>query len=315
MSGDGVDPAGPVGQPLSHTESETSVPPRATGNDSAMKRIRAFLFAKTVNLRASRIAVFGFSVVAFWILVAIFSPLLVRYDPLAVIGQLNEGPGAEAWLGTDDRGRDIYSRIIAGSRTVLIVAPLSIALGAFVGVLIGLAAGYYRGWIDEVIQRTLDGIIAFPSILLFLIIVASIGASHVTLMVAIALGAMPGVARLSRAMALDLRTREYVAAARLRGESSLYIMFREILPNARGPIIIDLAIRVGFAIFAIATLGFLGIGLPPPAPEWGTMVAAGRSFIAFSPWQSLFPALAIASLVVSLNLAVDGIRKESVRYR
>ncbi len=156
---------------------------------------------------------------------------------------------------------------------------------------------------------------SIPIILLYLIIVASIGASAVNVVIAIAIVGTPGIARLVRSLTLDIRTREYVRAAETRGESPWYIMFVEILPNARGPIIIDAMLRVGYAIFAMGTLGFLGLGLPPPSPDWGSMVAKGREFIlAGSPWAALWPSIAIASLVVGLNLLADGLREESMRY-
>jgi peptide/nickel transport system permease protein len=309
----------------------------------------------TAALRASRIGMVGFTIVAFWTLVAIFGPQLARYEPgeqvVAPIPKgttildlpggafpstkpyradnpatpedetipgyvlANAGPSSSAWLGTDDRGRDVYSRLVIGARQVMTIAPLSILIGAIIGILLGLAAGYYGGWIDEILMRILDAIIAFPIIVVLLMIVSSIGASQKTVIAAIVVASIPGVARLARSLTLDLRTRDYVSAARLRGENAMYIMVREIFPNASGPIIIDLTLRVGYAVFAIATLGFLGLGLPPPTPDWGTMVAEGRNFVATNAWAALFPAAAIATLVVGLNLMADGIRQESARYR
>jgi peptide/nickel transport system permease protein len=313
------------------------------------------LWDATITLRSSKIGMVGFSIVAFWTLVAIFGPQVARYDPneqvvapvpegtslLDLPGgafpstkpyrpdnpatpedetipgyvRTNAGPSSTAWLGTDDRGRDVYSRLVVGARQVMTIAPLSILLGAVVGILLGLAAGFYGKWIDEILMRILDAIIAFPIIVALVVIVSSIGASRTTVIAAIAVASVPGVARLARSLTLDLRTRDYVDAARLRGENALYIMVREIFPNASGPIVIDLTLRVGYAVFAIATLGFLGLGLPPPTPDWGTMVAEGRNFVTQNPWASLFPAAAIASLVVGLNLMADGIRQESARYR
>ena len=313
------------------------------------------LWDTTIALRASRIGMVGFSIVLFWTLFAVFGPMIAPHDPYdQVVTPMPPGadlldlpagsfpstkpyrkddpatatdeeipglvrpsaaPSSDAWLGTDDRGRDTFSRLAHGARQVMVIAPLSILLGAAIGILLGLAAGYYGGWIDEVLMRILDAIIAFPAIIVLLMIVSSIGASRLTVILAIAVAAVPGVARLARSLTLDLRTQDYVAAARLRGENALYIMTREIFPNASGPIVIDLTLRVGYAVFAIATLGFLGLGLPPPTPDWGTMVAEARDFISRSPWAAVFPAAAIASLVVGLNLMADGIRQESVRYR
>jgi peptide/nickel transport system permease protein len=170
--------------------------------------------------------------------------------------------------------------------------------------------------VDEIIMRLLDAMMSVPIILLYLIIVAAIGASAVNVVIAIAIVGTPGIARLVRSLALDIKTRDFIRAAETRGENPWYIMFVEILPNARGPIIIDAMLRVGYAIFAMGTLGFLGLGLPPPSPDWGSMVAKGREFILTgSPWASLWPSLAIASLVVGLNLLADGLREESMRYQ
>jgi peptide/nickel transport system permease protein len=165
-------------------------------------------------------------------------------------------------------------------------------------------------------MRVLDAMISIPLILLYLIIVAAIGASAVNVVAAIAIVGTPGIARLVRSLTLDVKTREFVSAAETRGEKPFYIMAVEILPNARGPIIIDAMLRVGYAIFAMGTLGFLGLGMPPPSPDWGSMVAKGREFILTgSPWQALWPALAIATVVIGLNLLADGLREESLKYQ
>jgi len=156
---------------------------------------------------------------------------------------------------------------------------------------------------------------AFPAILLYLIIIFALGPSATNVVIAITIAGTPGIARLVRSLTLDIRTREYIAAAKLRGENPFYIMFVEILPNARGPIIVDAMLRIGYAVFAIGTLGFLGVGLPPPAPDWGSMVAQGRFYIWINPWPVLWPSLAISSLVIGLNLFADGLREETMRYQ
>jgi peptide/nickel transport system permease protein len=157
---------------------------------------------------------------------------------------------------------------------------------------------------------------AFPVILLYMIIIAAVGASAVNVVLAIAIVGTPGIARLVRSLTLDIRTRDYIRAAELRAEKPSYIMFSEILPNARGPIMVDAMLRIGYAIFAMGTLGFLGLGLPPPSPDWGSMVAKGRGYILTGHiWTALWPALAIASLVIGFNLLADGLREESLRYQ
>ena len=189
-------------------------------------------------------------------------------------------------------------------------------LGFIIGSTLGLIGGYVGGWIDEVVMRLLDAMMAFPVILLYMIIIAAMGASATNVVIAITIVGTPGIARLVRSLTLDIRTRDYVRAAEVRGESRLYIMFAEILPNARGPIIVDAMLRVGYAIFAMGTLGFLGLGLPPPSPDWGSMVAKGRAYIlSGSPWAALWPSVAIATLVVGLNLFADGLREELMRYQ
>jgi peptide/nickel transport system permease protein len=257
----------------------------------------------------------GLAMVSFWVLVALFS-LVSTANPYAQDGSApNAPPSATHWLGTDDLGRDLLARVIHGSRTILILSPLSVLSAVVVGSALGLVAGYRGGIVDEVVMRLLDAIMAFPTILLYLIIIAALGASPANVVLAITIGGVPGIARLVRSLALDIRTRDYIYAAELAGENSFYIMFVEILINARGPVIVDSMLRIGYAVFSIGALGFLGLGLPPPSPDWGSMIARGRSFLQITPWAVLWPALAIASLVVGLNLLADGLHEESVRYQ
>jgi peptide/nickel transport system permease protein len=177
-------------------------------------------------------------------------------------------------------------------------------------------AGYFGGPIDEIISRLLDSVIAFPQIILYLIIIAALGPSATNVILAITIAGAPGIARLVRSLTLELKTRDYVAAAQTRGESPWYIMLVEILPNASGPILVDATLRIGYAVFAIGTLGFLGLGLPPPSPDWGSMVNLGRRFIAAGhPWDALWASIATAMLVVGLNLMADGLNEELQRYR
>jgi peptide/nickel transport system permease protein len=281
-------------------------------------------------LLSSKIGMVGFAIVFFWLFVAVFAPFLTPYTPLEQDWKApNQGPSKEHVLGTDELGRDLWSRLIYGARVVLVLMPISeklwipggtalwgVIVALVVGTTLGLIGGYYGGWIDEVIMRLLDAMMAVPIILLYLIIMAALGASAVNVVIAITIVGTPGIARLVRSLTLDIRTREYIRAAETRGENPWYIMFMEILPNARGPIIIDAMLRVGYAIFAMGTLGFLGLGIPPPSPDWGSMVSKGREFILIgSPWAALWPSIAIASLVVGLNLLADGLREESLRYQ
>jgi peptide/nickel transport system permease protein len=305
---------------------ETTAPLKAVAKPGIIMRIQAgiaFLFA-------SKIAVVGLCIVMFWMTVAIFAPVFTPYTPLEQDWKApNQGPSKEHILGTDELGRDLWSRLIYGARVVLVLMPVSedywipggtaiwgVIVALIIGATLGLIGGYYGGWIDEIIMRLLDAMMAVPIILLYMIIMAALGASAMNVVIAITIVGTPGIARLVRSLTLDIRTREYIRAAETRGESPWQIMFVEILPNARGPIIIDAMLRVGYAIFAMGTLGFLGLGIPPPSPDWGSMVAKGREFILTgSPWACLWPSLAIASLVVGLNLLADGLREESMRYQ
>ena len=294
------------------------------------KSILKRMWAGLAILYSSKIAMVGLTIVLFWFSVAVFAPLFTPYTPLEQDWKApNQGPSREHILGTDELGRDLWARLIYGARVVLVLMPITekfwipggtaiwgVIVALLAGTTLGLIGGYHGGWIDEIIMRLLDAMMAVPIILLYLIIMAALGASALNVVIAMTIVGTPGIARLVRSLTLDIRTREYIRAAETRAESPWYIMFVEILPNARGPIIIDAMLRVGYAIFAMGTLGFLGLGIPPPSPDWGSMVAKGREFILTgSPWAALWPSLAIASLVVGLNLLADGLREESMRYQ
>ena len=287
-------------------------------------------------LRRSKVAMVGLLLVGFWVIVALFAdnciispqcwigsdefesvPWLARYSPFeSFSGENRQGPSAKHWVGTDRNARDLWARLAHGSRTILTVAPLSVLVALIIGGTLGVISGYYGGLTDEIIMRSLDALMAFPQILLYLVIIAALGPSVFNIVLAITFAGAPGIARLVRGLTLDIKTRDYVAAAQTRGESAAYIMLVEILPNASGPIIIDAMLRVGYAVFAIGTLGFLGLGLPPPSPDWGSMVSKGYKMIpAGHPWEALAASAAIATVVVGLNLLADGLNEETQRYR
>ena len=260
-------------------------------------------------------AMIGFGLVGFWVLVAIFAPLLSPYDPNAndYAALADPFPSAAHWLGTDNQGRDILSRIIWGARTVLVVAPIAVVIAYTIGCAMGLVAGYKGGWWDVVLSRISDVILSFPVIILYMIIIANFGASAANIIVAVTFTAAPQIMRIVRGLTLDIKNLEYVAAAKIRGENSIYIMVVEILPNARGPLIVDACLRMGYTTIAIGVLGFLGLGLPPPDPDWGGMVKDTYGMMAVFPHMSLFPCAAISSLVVGFNLLADGLREISLR--
>jgi len=270
-------------------------------------------------LRESWVGMVGAFLVIFWVAVAILAPLIAPFDPNSSIqpfakpGVVSSKGGGTFWLGTDHIGRDIMSRIIWGSRTVLIYAPLATFSAYFVGILMGLAAGYRGGWVDDILSRLADIILSFPVLVLYIIIIATIGASGINIIIAITFASSPGIMRIVRGLVLDLRNRDYVAAAQTRGESDWKVMLVEILPNARGPLIVDACLRLGYVIITIGVLGFLGLGLPPPDPDWGGMVNQTRQMAMAFPHMTLFPCIAISSLILGFNLLADGLREISLR--
>jgi len=260
-------------------------------------------------------AMIGAILVTFWVSVALLAPVLAPFPPNAndMTALAYPFPSAKHWLGTDHLGRDMLSRLMWGARTVLLVAPVAVLGAAMLGSLLGLMAGYYRGWVDGVISRVGDIVLSFPVIILYMIILAKFGSSAVNIIVVIAVTKAPIIARIVRGITLELRERDYVMAAKMRGESALYIMFSEILPNARGPLIVDFCLRLGYTTIIIGVLGFLGIGLPPPDPDWGGMVKDTYGMMLVWPHMSLFPCAAVSSLVIGFNLLAIGLREISLR--
>lgn len=281
-------------------------------------RVTRFLRAVGL-LRESPIAMVGTGLIVFWVAVAILAPLLAPFDPNATLQPFAKLGAAYAagdgtfWLGTDHLGRDILSRILWGSRTVLIYGFVATACAYAVGVVMGLAAGYYRGWIDELLSRLSDIILSFPILVLYVVIIATIGASGINIVLAVTFASAPAIMRIVRGLVLEIRERDYVAAAKMRGESAWYIMLVEILPNARGPLIVDACLRMGYVTITIGVLGFLGLGLPPPDPDWGGMINEARSMALAFPHMTVLPCIAISSLVLGLNLLADGLREISLR--
>ena len=265
-------------------------------------------------LTRSPIGTVGAVILLAWTICAIFAPWIAPYPPNKIDPALiaDPYPSAIHWLGVDNLGRDILSRLIWGARTVLTVAPTAVLGAVILGVFLGLLSGYRGGIVDAVIMRVGDTLLALPKIILYLIIIAKFGASAFNIVAVITLSSAPIVARIVRGVTLDIKNRDFVAAARMRGESSLFIMFVEILPNARGPLIVDFFLRLGYTTIAIGVLGFLGVGLPPPDPDWGGMVKEAYGMIFVWPHMTLIPAAAISSLVIGANFLATGIREASL---
>jgi peptide/nickel transport system permease protein len=268
-----------------------------------------------LRVTESRAATIGLVIVLLWVLAALLAPVLSPYPPNANdFGAVaSPTPSRAHWLGTDHLGRDILARILWGARTVLTVAPLAVLGATLLGALVGLSAGYYRGWVDLVLSRAGDIILTFPVIILYMIVLAAFGSSAGNIIAVLTLTKAPIIARIVRGLTLELREREYVAAAKMRGESGLYIMVAEILPNARGPLLVDMCLRMGYTIGLIGVLGFLGIGLPPPDPDWGGMVKDTYGMMSVWPHMSLYPCAAISSLVIGFNLLAVGLREIALR--
>ena len=302
-------------------------------------------------LRESPVGLIGAAIVVFWVIVATFAHVdffglfqfgIAPFSPNANLYPLAM-PGTEFilaagqsfdnmkvedacslmadgqyycgtfWLGTDHIGRDILSRIIFGSRQVLFYAPIATICAYAVGIPMGLWAGYKRGITDDALSFLANIILSFPVLVLYVIVIATFGASGVNIVLAVTFASAPGIMRIVRGLVLDLRNREYVFAAETRGEPPWRIMIVEILPNARGPLIVDSCLRLGYVIITIGVLGFLGLGLPPPDPDWGGMINETRQMAMSFPHMALFPCLAISSLVLGFNLVADGLREVALR--
>ena len=260
--------------------------------------------------RAQPMATFGALLVLSWALIAIFAPLLAPYS--AIKGgyyNLQAAPSAQHLFGTDNHGRDVLSRVLIGSRSVLLLSGASTLASLICGTAIALTAGFYGGVVDEVLMRLADAAMALPAVLLALLILAMVGPGDIGLFAATVIVFSPLVARVVRSAVLPLAGREFIAAAKLRGERGPSIMIRELLPNLLGVLAVEGSIRLGYAIFLIASLGFLGVGVQPPTPDWGVMVSEAQDYATQSPWMVIFPALAIATLVIGINLVSDGVKQ------
>jgi peptide/nickel transport system permease protein len=280
-----------------------TAPPADTGRSARREQLAL--------LRRSKVFLAGVAIVGFWVLCAILGEALAPDDPLATdpIDDL-AAPSSEHLFGTDRVGRDVFSRVIVGARDILIVAPAATLLATALGTALGLVTGYFRGIVDDVLGRIIDAYLALPVVITALLAITALGPSKWTVILVVALLFAPIIARTVRAAVLQEREMEYVAAAQLRNERTSYVLFAEILPNVMGPILVEFTVRLGYAIFTVATLSFLGLGIQPPAPDWGLQVQEHYGLISGGYWWPvLFPALAIGTLVIGVNLLADGIAK------
>jgi peptide/nickel transport system permease protein len=253
--------------------------------------------------------ILGACLVGFWVVCALFGTMIAPKNPQAddILNKLGP-PSGENFFGTDRLGRDVFSRVIVGAREILITAPLATLLGTVVGTAIGLVTGYYRGLVDDITMRIVDAMLAVPVIIIAFLAITARGASRLTIILVIGFVFSMIIAKTVRAAVLSERELDYVQAARLRNERSPYILFAEILPNVMGPIVVEFTVRLGYAIFTIATLAFLGFGADPSIPDWGRDIEQHYTFISAGAWWTvLFPSLAIATLIVGINLIADAI--------
>lgn len=276
---------------------------QSTSRDALGPRPRSFVLLRSPTL------IVGAVILAFWVCCATFGSHLTPYDPLAT-DMLNvlSPISPQHWFGTDQLGRDVFSRVIVGARDVLIVAPLATLLGVILGTVGGLTTAYFGGIVEVMMSRVVEALLALPVVVVALLALVALGPSNTTVVIVIGVIFAPSIARTVHAAVLSARSLEYVSAAQMRGENALYIMFVEILPNVSAPIVVEAAVRLGYAIFTVASLSFLGFGIQPPSPDWGLAVSESYGLLAGGYWWTVvFDGLATASLVVGVNLIADGL--------
>jgi len=254
--------------------------------------------------------IIGGVVVGLFMVLALIGPHITPYPfDKFHFGTRLAPPSEDFWLGTDRYGRDIFSRVVAGTRLTVFMAGTGTLIGVAAGLLIGLFSGYIGGWIDEILMRLTDIAMSFPGLLLAMLVVAALGSNEINAVLSIGIVFTPKVARVVRSATLGLRHVQFVEAAEVRGESNSFIIFREILPNVWPPIIVETCIRLSYAVLLVVSLSYLGLGAQPPAPDWGLMIAKERAFMVSAPWVVFAPAAAIVSLIIGVNLLGDGMRE------
>ena len=263
------------------------------------------------RLKRNKMAVLGLIILIILVLLAVFADVIANYDNVVIKQNLAhrlQGPSAAHWLGTDEFGRDIFARLVHGTRVSLQVGIVAVGISIVIGGILGAVAGYYGGKLDNTIMRIMDIFLAVPSILLAIAIVSALGPSIINLMLAISISSVPSYARIVRASVLSIRDQEFIEAAKAIGASNTRIIFRHIIPNSLAPVIVQATLGVASAILSTAGLSFIGLGIQPPAPEWGSMLSGGRQYLRYVWWVTTFPGVAIMITILSLNLLGDGLR-------
>lgn len=263
------------------------------------------------NLKRNKMALLGLIIITIIVLLAIFADQIANYDQVVIKQNLRmrlKPPSAQHWLGTDEFGRDIFARLVHGARVSLKVGILAVGIAIAIGGFLGAVAGYYGGKLDNIIMRVMDIFLAVPSILLAIAIVSALGPNLLNLMIAVSISSVPRYARIVRASVLSIRDQEFIEAARAIGANDARIICRHIIPNSLAPVIVQGTLGVAGAILSTAGLSFIGLGIQPPAPEWGSMLSGGRQYLRYAWWVTTFPGVSIMITILSLNLLGDGLR-------
>ena len=286
----------------------TQPPPTVKGSTGSAGSRRALDIVRALYSRPS--SAISVSVVLLFILLALIGPWIAPYGVNEqIVADARQGPSATHWFGTDNLGRDVFSRILLGARAVIGLSGGGTLLAVSIGTILGLLSGYRGGWFDEILMRLLESLMSIPVLLLALLLLGTLGRSRNSVLLVIAVVYAPIVARVVRSVVLSVKSKGFVEAARLRGESAAYILRREILPSVLPALTVEAALRFSYSIFLVASLGFLGIGVQPPSPNWGMMVNEARLYMQQLPWSIYAPILAIALLVISVNLMADALKR------
>lgn len=290
-------------RPMSESETQGS----STGAGAGLTSRFLVAFEELYRRPSSAI---GVTISVIFFLMALLGPLLAPYGAnQQIVEDARQPPSLNHWFGTDNLGRDVFSRVVLGARDVLTLSGLGTLAAVILGATIGLISGYSGGWLDEVVMRFFDSLLSLPALLLALLLLGSLGPSRNSVLVVITVVYTPIVARVVRSVVLSVKKKEFVEAAQVQGESVWYILFREIFPSTLPALAVEASLRFSYAIFLVASLGFLGVGVQPPSPDWGLMVKEGRANFTQTPWALYFPAGAIAVVVIGVNLVADTLKQ------